>query len=415
MLRSRPRNVALLASISILVYFGLAYFMGPLVTSDGEVLHILALTIVESGYGSALFEQTLSEFQTYHPINQPIGFYRFYLYFLAGLDLVFGQNWANAHLAANAAAMSLTALICIYLTSRKIPGWLYSFSALIGVTTCWEYLQWETMTQSDPLFFVLVMAVVALTVFGLEANYGTRRRGLLVAALLLAIASLTFRPTGAPLVVFAFIAFSAGTITSLLKLNLTSRFLATLLLATVPFVSLIGAAVLFDPTLLPESLEPKFQEYHLLAHDGVIVNGRPESSLQPGSSYFHFLVVLVTRFTYFFSFYSDGFSPAHNLLNLVFYIPFYFFVALSLIASAFTTKVGPGDAGDTILLLFTLVVMFALFHAATLLDFDWRYRSPIHPVLSIIAAHGIFVAKKLFLKIMNEKISLAKISSKQEF
>jgi hypothetical protein len=37
------------------------------------------------------------------------------------------------------------------------------------------------------------------------------------------------------------------------------------------------------------------------------------------------------------------------------------------------------------------VVVFAVFHSITLIDFDWRYRAPTHPMMVVIGAHGLSV------------------------
>jgi hypothetical protein len=97
------------------------------------------------------------------------------------------------------------------------------------------------------------------------------------------------------------------------------------------------------------------------------------------------------------TFYYQGYSLKHNLLNMAFFIPAYAF-ALSALGFLKRTGAAGQDKGTqkTAVLCLALIVSFALFHAVTNIDFDWRYRLPIIFPLILLAAIGFDAVIKTY-------------------
>ena len=159
----------------------------------------------------------------------------------------------------------------------------------------------------------------------------------------------------------------------------------------VPIMLLVGAGILFSPSFLPDLILPKFLEYSALASEGVIINSRPWTYIQPGNDYWHYLLIVLTRFVYFFAFADAAFSTSHNLINCLFYIPFYILILISVTKSFGTQDTADITLANLSLFLFSGIMVFATFHSVTLIDFDWRYRASTHPMMAIMAAHGLYV------------------------
>jgi len=387
--------IALCYCITFALLLGISFTYGPIMTPDGDVLHKLAQVMNQSAFGSEDFEKELANIKKYHSINQPIGLYWGYLHVLSALDALFGTRWYVAHLVMNALALSGTAIICLYAASAKFHSSLVTATTWAAIVGCWEFIQWTTMTQSEPVFsFTLTLAVV-LVLFGLCEARRSRMFLYFVTGLIMAVISATLRPSGIPLVIFlsSFLVLLKIATQSHVKTSGDSLPVHTttkIFLLAVPIMLLVGAGILFDPSYLPGQLLPKFLEYSTFAKEGVIVLSRPWTYLQPGHDYWHFLAIVLTRFVYFFAFADPSFSTFHNLINYVFYVPFYTLIVISMTASFGTKRSSDMAFANLSLFLFSGVLVFATFHSITLLDFDWRYRSSTHPMMAIIAAHGLY-------------------------
>jgi hypothetical protein len=156
-------------------------------------------------------------------------------------------------------------------------------------------------------------------------------------------------------------------------------------------VLLLGTMVLADPTLLPEgsALRQVYVElYTPHANQGQVVWVRPETFVEPGSGYGQALSVSVWRLPMFFWFRAEGYSQTHNLINSVFYPILYLFTLLGLWAGLSPRSGLPLAARAVVWAGLPLILAIDVFHAFTLLDFNWRYRTPTYPAVYPIAAIG---------------------------
>jgi len=381
-----------LTGLGALIFLLIGFGYGPVITPDGVVLMELAEVLQAAPFGSTEFSAKLSEINVHHPIEQPITFYLIYLYILAALEAAFGGQWVSAHMIVNVVALVGMLFALLMLASTLFEKRIFvilTWGALVG---CWEFLQWGGMTQSEPIFYLVSIISFALIYRGLSSVVPSKRFRLIGAGLLIALFSIFLRPSGIPLALFS-TAVSVGALshhylfgeTPEYAIRRISAAIFLALLAGVP----IAALILMDPSLLPEALELKFLEYHDQASRGVVINSRPETYLTPGSDYTHYLVLILVRMAAYFDFVARDFSRAHNIINVIYFVPFYFLALVGGIFALSQTKNPPRTEIDFIFLATVYVMLFAAFHASTLVDFDWRYRSPVHPIMILFAVAGL--------------------------
>jgi hypothetical protein len=156
----------------------------------------------------------------------------------------------------------------------------------------------------------------------------------------------------------------------------------------------VSAVLHHQPDLLPPGgMRDLLQRWRRFFEGGVVVIGRPETFLPPADSAVAFIRVALARIVYFFWFQADAFSPRHQLVNLIGHVPLYGLALVGLWAAVL------GRALDSLPRLAALVAAAwiaatCLFHAATILDFDWRYRAPVYPALIFLAALGITILER---------------------
>lgn len=106
---------------------------------------------------------------------------------------------------------------------------------------------------------------------------------------------------------------------------------------------------------------------------GIIIHDRPYLHLNISQSIFGFMIILWVRFFAFFLPVLPDFSYLHMLLNLLFFLPFFFSLTLFIKNS----NLIQGTELQFINFLFILIFAYTIYHAATLIDYEWRYRFPI--------------------------------------
>lgn len=397
--RHRSTGASALVLVAFLVFALIGFGYGPIRTPDGRFLHELALSFAEMNFDVDRFvERYPGLTRVYRPET-----YLLYFYQLAIFERLSGGNWIGAHILVNAVAQTATTAFAMQIAARTYQNFTAVAVVFVLSLTCWEFLQWVAQTQSDTVFAFLAAAQFSLILFGWTAR--SRRHGLafVAAALVLGIAAVFYRPTGPALAALGFLAFGVGWIVcgrpEACRAN-SSRLLIVGLAGAVVAAIFLGAAVLYDPHLIPGGgLARKFMELHELAARGVVINHRPETFLSPRETYAHYFVLVLVRMAYYFWFVGDGFSFLHRVLNIGFFVPLY---ALALIGVLRSTWSSPRIATRVRVLTFlsiSFVVVFGVFHAVSLIDFDWRYRAPVYIPLFFLALTGAISTRSWFQRV----------------
>jgi hypothetical protein len=121
---------------------------------------------------------------------------------------------------------------------------------------------------------------------------------------------------------------------------------------------------------------------------GIVIHGRNNTYHAAPKSLPDYVAISADKFKHYFHPTHPSFSRSHKLLSLLFFVQVYLFSSIAL-GLWLTAKTGLGRREEAVVtLLFGCVLIFALFHSVTQLDYDWRYRLPILPHLIVIAATG---------------------------
>lgn len=132
-------------------------------------------------------------------------------------------------------------------------------------------------------------------------------------------------------------------------------------------------------------LDDTFNYYRSYYLEGAVIHHRFYTYADEPNTYFDYLMLVFSRLMYFFAFVSKEFSLSHNLYNLLYYIPIYFFCIISFLkfnSLSDTEK-------EIIFIMIIIILTYAIFHSLTLIDYDWRYRINCNLCFSMISFLGI--------------------------
>jgi hypothetical protein len=238
-----------------------------------------------------------------------------------------------------------------------------------------ELLMFVNFVLSDILFAALSVAVLVAAVRVAERP---ARAPVIGGTLVLAFA-LVFRPAAMPLLIVWLVALLWPRLGSRAR-----RWLVPAVILAVAALMLLVALVLREGRAgrYAGVLPGWFTVLKLIFDQGIIVAGRQETWVRPPAWYGDYALMLFRRWVYFFAFIHRGYSTAHKLVNMLFYVPMY---SLAL-AALLRRRDERWSAAAT--LLAVAVVSISALHAILGIDFDHRYRLPVLPPLIMLASLG---------------------------
>lgn len=291
-------------------------------------------------------------------------------------------HWAVVMLLLNIVALASIAaslvMLCRLLTRSRIAAW----TAFAFCFLSYEFFYWGRYVLSDMIFAALSLQVflAALAIARGEA-FASRR---IVGTAALIVVSVFFRPTGVllvPMLGFAFL----FRFTRVSRVAIAAIVAITLFFGSVATLSM-SAYWSYRPDRFPFAKMGDMVRLKAKRDaTGEVISQRPELFHEPAQTYADFLLIMATRFVRFFQFTNRTFSPIHNLIGILSFVPLYVLAVFG-VRSSFSS----GDAGyiAAATLACAYIWTTAAFHAVTFLDYDWRYRMPIFPVAFLLAAIG---------------------------
>lgn len=139
-------------------------------------------------------------------------------------------------------------------------------------------------------------------------------------------------------------------------------------------------------------LDDTFNYYRSYYLEGAVIHHRFYTYIDEPNTYFDYLMLVFCRLIYFFAFVSKEFSVSHNIYNLIYYIPMYFFCIIAFLK--FNTL---SDTEKNItFVMITIILTYAIFHSLTLIDYDWRYRINCNLCFSVLSFFGIKISLSKF-------------------
>ncbi len=376
------------ASAAFFLLFAFTY--GPMLTADGARDAAYARYMSAVGYDPFAYLAGAEEATGHnHPIS--LAGYLIFIALLAFLQQALGSLWLSALVVLNAFAQTVAVVLTAWLLRLAGVGGIGIAVAVALSFACFEGYQWVAMSQSDALFVPIVAGTWALSWIATSGDSPRWRFALLMGCCALIAVGAFVRPTWPPLA-------AAAAATAWLSLRAQAspgrivgdwtRLMA--LAAVLAFgATLLSAAIMWNPTLLPgDLLSGAVARWRPFLEQGVVVISRPETYLQDTDSYWGFVRTCLVRLPYFFEIRADGFSGSHQLINWVGHVPLYILALAGLVLALRLRVELPPALRVAALSAATYVFCVASFHAMTILDFDWRYRAPMYPLLIFLAGLG---------------------------
>lgn len=304
----------------------------------------------------------------------PLKLYRGFEFLCAAAKVVAHGNWPWVILLLNLTALSACAFGLVFETYRLTASNFRALSAGVLLLSCPDIALWTSFVLTDTIFTTAAFFFFLLT---LRAQPGSR---FIVTWFVTGALLSILRPTGALFVTATALGFAAASTTSpRSRMALQSTLLLSGAIAVAYHTYLI-----LHPAAWPIDFA---QEYFMMVVDdyrgGVVVHLRGETYLPPAHDIWSTMRISLAKFIRFFQVSADGYSTSHKWLSggtltLIFLGAAWEFVSQP--DGLNTRRRRAFTAG------MTLALLVAGFHALTQLDFDWRYRTPLLPILIFLAA-----------------------------
>lgn len=285
-----------------------------------------------------------------------------WVYVVAVAKVIAGSRWGWVILGLNWLAVILIAWLVLTTVQRLTASRLALVVAGVGLAS-FEILMFVNFPLSDILFLALATGIL---VFSLRVAERPARRDVIAGTCLVLVACI-FRPAAAPLVALWLVA-------------LLGRQARRWVVPLVILATLVFAAIMQDVSRWPvEPLRGWFGYLKIDYDHGATVIGRPATWVAPPVSYLDYLALIYRRWAYFFAIVLDGYSRAHRIGNVLYFLPLY---ALAVIGAC------SARLRRASILLVIAIVLVSAFHAMQEVDYDHRYRLPALPPLIILASLG---------------------------
>jgi len=323
-----------------------------------------------------------------------------FLAILALARAISPEHWKQIMVALNVACSGLIAVLLVDLARRASRSSVAPAVALLMYLTCFEVFQWMRFVLTDPFFFLTGFLPFVLVARRIVIPGEPRRPVLLALSLLMAVFS---RPPGAvliPLVLFGELV--------LVEASVRRGVAAAIILLAAMAALFVRTAVVHDPGSWPfRVLKPKIVEFSGREKTGEVVYGRKDTFRSPPRTAVDHMVIQADRVARFFQFTSSGYSRAHNVINIAYFVGLYL---LGLIAVFDAFRGDDPRRRSLMIALLMWIGVFAFFHGLTVLDYDWRFRTPLMPHFILMAACGADAVQALVMSRWRSTSSVMRVA-----
>jgi len=389
------RLILILLGIVILVHGSYLIYVGKASCPDGDTFAEWADKLIMYKFNYLQYSNSLGTFQR----NMYTGF----ISVVALNRIMFGPAWEYGVLGFNLFCDVLTAFLLLTVvwksTQKILPlvlvGILYALS--------FEICLWLSYVLTDMSFVFLSFFVLSLSFMSSSAKEKKHALLLWIATFFAVLLSMAFRPGVIQLFaffVFAFIIyFKINATDSEVRVVFARNF--GLLFVTFAILGIFSFAyIIQDPSrLFFDSLidyAASWRKYYIRGEElkGVVVFNRPYTYHNTPVSLLDYVLIILDKFLHFFAISTKIYSLKHKIFNCLLFIPTYGLALISL-CELFRkkSKLSP-EEWNLAFLSAMFVLIFALFHSITVLDYDWRYRLPCIPPLIVLAGIGSMQLKR---------------------
>ncbi len=295
---------------------------------------------------------------------------------LAGMQLLLPTSWPVAlHIAQIFFALLglAAALALVRRLSREPTTFHKGAFALGGLALCFtDMMLWPSYLLTDTLYTVALVCVLErlshlkLT-WGSLTNWGRLNHSAILVTLCTVV--LTTRSAG--------MAALSGIVLGVLLVCSGLGKRSPLMLVSLSVVALLVVASGFGAFIEAmrglNGASPLIDQVVARASAGMVATGREAGWFSPPTDALDFALLYLARWIHFFNPIALNYSLLHNAANTAILGSF----ALALVLWAAKLAVLSQRQHQAVVTGLTMICTVAGFHAATILDYDWRYRFPV--------------------------------------
>ena len=383
-----PVAVMILFLIIGIVHVTYVLYKGPLIAPDTDDYLDWANYLITHNFNylRLYFDNFSLESESSHILFMRFGFTTI----VAFSKIILNSNWLYGILIFNL-IMYLLAIYTILFFVWKLTKDILTlvFCSVICLISN-EMLLWVNYILTDTSFMSIVFLILFLTTNFLLDKENSSNLKLSIFGLV--ILSLFWRPTALPIIVFIFIILISK---PLIRKFANIKVLILIAITSIPFIFIISSYYfLFNThsqhiTNIIGFSHWNFVSDRVYGFDNIFFNSPYKNILSPALYY-------IIKFITYFTFINQEFSVSHIVANSIFFIPVYSFSFFA-IYSFFKKPIYVNNNLVIATFAITLFIMsFGLFHTIIAhIDYDWRYRLPIIPVLIALSSIGFYEFRRL--------------------
>lgn len=248
---------------------------------------------------------------------------------------------------------------------------------------CLDLWIYNSYILSDLLF-----TLFAFTIFVFMYKYFKNEKNIyILLSVILSLLLSLIKPTVFPIIGFVLFAFLTKK-RIFTRLNIIIYVLIFfLIIVFVSSIQIIFINLNFVSEI--EIIKSYFYWLKLQFQQGIIIYDRPEYYLGQINNLFSVIKYNFYKIIMYYNFIPSGYSNTHKFINLI-----YLFLIITTIIKYRAIDKKKFDR-ESIYLICLYIFSFGFFHMITIIDYDWRYRLPILPILSLLP-FLIFEDKKFY-------------------
>jgi hypothetical protein len=388
----RKANTIIFGSV-LLVWGAYAFHFGKYMSSDSYLYMRWADLLLEKHFNLYGYLKDV-----WFPV--PPLFYLGFVILVALAKIIGGNLWPYVIIICNVICGGLTAVmladIVWKITGEKVCVWMSVILFALNL----EIVLWSRYILSDITYMCLNFSIfyVIANIFLKENGADMKKYWVLAFALLLI--NISYRPVGLVMIPVVFGAFLFGRLKQSdesFKM-IHSRYVLFPLLAILVMSALIfHTMVMKNSEIWPFSFADEYIKNFVVPryYQGVIIDDRPHTYHLPPASFADYAAITLSKLIHYFYFTDVHFSLSHRVINWLVFMPSYLLCIIGL-SSLLSRKIYLDSKHSLISICVLIISFFALYHAMTVIDFDWRYRLPVIPYLLVIASIGTMFLKQIF-------------------
>lgn len=377
------KGILYLSFFSLCIFLLFVFFTGPIHTIDTQSYERWADLLIAHDFNLRAF------FDEIGSVRIPrILFYSL----VAALRLGFGEYWSYGLVTLNCLSLSLTGYILMKMLQTNKAGVLEILLVFLATLFLYERIFWIRYLLSDTIFCLITTGLF----YSLYLVIIRKKNTMIALTIPLCIFCVAcfYRPTALILIPMLFAALVIA-YQGQHRVLVTQYFLA--LMCVLGCITLIGWAWYINQTDLWQSnfFSESISRFHHWFYEGAVIKKRPHTYMATPESTLDIVLIELARLIQFFRFTTPMFSPMHNIVNAISFIPLY---GLAMVGVWRTINLLYRSRQiDSIgILSIVFIGSAAVFHSMTLIDYDWRYRLPCYPPIFLLATGGVTFLKENF-------------------